>query len=267
MKLVALMRAARGPADVQTVADACALTLAEARMRFGSEPPGLVARLEDDAAHAVVEKLNASGVLALACPLPVRNDKERTVVHTFEVGGVGVTLTPRSGAPLIMPWSDIAVILRGARAIISREDRTEKQRQFALGTALATGGLKLSSTVRRTVHTESEDTERLLLVYDSGGRCAALYESQVVFTCLGPAMQASRAANMETVIRMIRERAPHALYDERLIRMGRRTLPFFLPNERHQQGGTATRTVTETSSSVDVLAEILWRAATQGMLS
>ena len=89
----------------------------------------------------------------------------------------------------------------------------------------------------------------------------------MVFTSLGAAMQPSRTANMATLVRMLRERAPAAFYDERLVQLGRRSIPFVLGGESHAATRLTSHTVTETSNSVDVLAEILRRAVTQGLLA
>jgi hypothetical protein len=266
MKLVSSLRASRGPADAKLFAEACGLTVAEASMRLASEPPALLVRLEDQAADEAVKKLRGGGMSVLACPLPVPSDRDRTLARTFAFTDAGATFTPRSDSPLEMPWGEVAIILKGSRAVRSRTERSEKETQLSIGTAVATGGLKFTTTTRKTVRTETEETEQFLFVYDRGGNCAAIYESVAAFTCLGKAMQPSRTANMATVARMLRERAPAAFYDERLVRMGRRSLPFLLSGERHSGGQDVSHTITETAGSVDVLAEVLRQAVVNRLL-
>ena len=52
----------------------------------------------------------------------------------------------------------------------------------------------------------------------SGEPPLALYEQRTNYGFLGPALQASSAANFMTVVTMLRQRAPRARFDERLLR-------------------------------------------------
>src|SRR5712671_4457571 len=58
----------------------------------------------------------------------------------------------------------------------------------------------------------------------------------------------------------LREKAKAAFYDERLLRLGRRPLPFLAGSESRSQAGTIVSTRTETSGSLDVLAEVMRQA-------
>ncbi|MGZ3461375.1 MAG: hypothetical protein ACXU86_23030, partial [Archangium sp.] len=86
------------------------------------------------------------------------------------------------------------------------------------------------------------------------------------FSCLGAAMQPTRMANMAMLARLLRDKAPRAFYDERLLRLGRRPLPLFAGGESHAQTGKTSQKRLDTSSGLDVLAEVLWRAVEAGLL-
>ena len=77
------------------------------------------------------------------------------------------------------------------------------------------------------------------------------------------------AANVVAVGRLLRERAPNAFFDERLVKSGRRPLPVYLVGgggeTQVSQGGT-TSTRMSTASGVDVLAEALFQAVVAGLL-
>ena len=122
----------------------------------------------------------------------------------------------------------------------SQVTKKETQRKFALGTALLTQGLKITKTETREVTSKLEDPEHFLLVYGRGGT-AAVYEAEVIFLSLGDQIQPSRLANLNLVTERLRKAAPQARYDDRLLRLGRRPLPF-------------------EGDSVDVVAEILRNA-------
>ncbi len=267
MKLVAIVRTpARLDEAARAVADAAGLALAEARMRLAPEPPALLARLEEDEAAALVAALRKSGLAALAVDARCPTDKDRTVARFFSVDDGGITLTPRFGDSLEVEWPDVVAILRGVRASRSEIARTEKSKRFSLGTAIVTGGLSLTRTSTKTVRSSEEAMEQVILVYARGGRAATLAENQLDFSCLGAGMQPSSTGNMLELARILRERAKGAFYDERLLRLGRRPLPFLAGGESRSQTAAVTKTLTDTSGSLDTLAEMMRRALMEALL-
>ena len=91
-------------------------------------------------------------------------------------------------------------------------------------------------------------------------------ESDLDFTWLGPGMQPSSTANMVEVARLLREKAKGAFYDERLLRLGLRPLPFLAGGESRSQLPTMTTLRTDTSGSLDTLAEVVRRAVAEALL-
>ena len=267
MKLVALVRAPAHPDEAaKAVAGAAGFTLAEARMRLAPEPPTLLVRLEPEKADALVVALRKAGLAVLALDSHCPSDRNRTVACSFAFADTTVTFTPRFGDPVEVAWLDVRAILRGLRASRSEVERTEKSRKLSLSAAVATGGLRMTSTTVKTVRSSEESTEQVILVYARDGRTATLAESEVDFSCLGPAMQPSSTGNMVELARRLRERAPGAFYDERLLRLGRRPLPFLTGGESRSQTATVTNTRTDTSGSLDVLAEVMRQALALGLL-
>ncbi len=267
MKLVAIVRVPRQPEEAaKALADALGLTLAEARMRLAPEPPALLARLEPDEAVALVVSLRKGGLAALAVDVPCPTGKDRTVAHSLSFSDAGITFMPRFGDSMQVLWADVLAIMRGLRASRSDVERTEKSRSFSVATAVATGGLKMTRTSTKTVHSRDESTEQVVLVYARDGRVAMLAEHQLDFSCLGPAMHPASTGNMVELTHRLREKAKAAFYDERLLRLGRRPLPFLAGSESRSQAGTIVSTRTETSGSLDVLAEVMRQALAEGLL-
>jgi hypothetical protein len=267
VKLVAIARAPVQP-DVATraLADATGLTLAEARMRLAPEPPALLARLDPDKADAIVAALRKAGVAAIALDAHIPSDKDRTVARSFAIADAGVTFAPRFGDPLDIAWPDVLAVLRGARASRSDVERTEKSKSLSVGAAVATGGLKLTRTSMKTVRSSEESTEQVILVFARDGRAAMLSETELDFSCLGMRMQPSSTGNMVELAGTLRDRAKGAFYDERLLRLGRRSLPFLAGGESRSQTATLTKTRTDTSGSLDALAEVMRQSLMQGLL-
>ncbi|MFL5300017.1 MAG: hypothetical protein ACJ79R_06715 [Anaeromyxobacteraceae bacterium] len=267
MKLVAL---ARAPADreaaARAVASATGLTLAEARMRLAPEPPALVARLEAQAADALVAAPRKDGLAALAVALPVPSDADRLPVRSVTLGPEGVAFTARTGDALEVRWPEILAVLRGLRASRRDAERTEKTRKLSLTGMAATGGLPLTRTTSQTVRSSEESVEQVVLVYVRDGGAVTIAEREVDFSCLGPGMQPSSTGNMVEIARRLRERAPAAFHDDRLLRLGRRPLPFIAPSESRAQTRTIVETRTDTAGSLDALAEVMRRGIVEGVL-
>jgi hypothetical protein len=102
-----------------------------------------------------------------------------------------------------------------------------------------------------------EDTEQLVLLHTDALRLF-LGEQALEFSGLGPLLQPARTANLGVLQQELVRRTPRAFHDDRLLRLGRRALPFVL-------GGSGERR-SDTRSSVDVLAEVLDQAVRTGLL-
>ncbi len=248
------------------MAGALGLAPAEARMRMAAECPALLARLAPDAAGALVRALRQVGVAALSVDERVPTDDDRILARSFSVTDDGATFTPRLGPGVEIKWPEVVAVLRGLRAARTEVDRSEKSTTFSLSTAVATGGLKMSRTSRKVVHSSEEATEQVVLVYVRGGRTVLLSERHVDFSCLQQDRQPSSTGNMAELARRIRERAKTAFHDDRLLRMGRRPLPFVGGGESRSTTRTMAVTSIDTAGSLDVLAEVLREAVAEGLL-
>ena len=267
MKLVAIVRAPANPEQAaRALADAAGVTLAEARMRLAPEPPALLARLEPEEASALVAALRKAGLAALAVDARCPTDKERMGARSFVLDDAGVTFTPRFGGSMKLAWPEVAAILRGLRASRSEVERTEKSKRLSIGSAVATGGLVMTRNSAKTVRSSEEAIEQVIFVYGLGGRAATLAESELDFRCLGMGMQPSSTANMVELARSLRERAKGAFYDERLLRLGRRPLPFLVGGESRALLPAVKTIHTDTSSSLDTLAEVMRQAVAEALL-
>ncbi len=263
MKVIALVKAPKDPeAAAQVLARESGTTLAEARMRLAPEPPALLARLVPEATDAIADRLRAGGLQALA--ISTQPAPGRTRVKSVDFQPNLVRFLPRAGEALEIPFGDIAAILRGISAVTTESETIEKQKKLNWGATLA--GLPMQKTVTRTVRSETEDIENAIYVYAADGRCAVLRELSMELAWLGKALQPSRTANMMLIARMLRERAPGAFYDERLVRLGRRPVPFLALGESQVSSKAGTTTTQDTSSVLDLLAEALFQGVRQRML-
>lgn len=267
MKLVGLVKRPTGPeAAARVFAEAAHLTPAEARMRLAPEPPAVLARVEAAAADILVGVLRQAGLAALAIELPVPSDDDRILARTFAISEAGAAFVSRGGDTMQVGWDEVTAVLRGVRSRRADVETTEKSRHFSPGAAVITGGLKMTRTTTATVRTTEESIEQVLLVLARDGRVAELAESRLDFSCLGARMQPSSAANLLEIARLLRERAKGALHDDRLVRLGRRQLPFVATTDWRFQGGGARTTLTDSSGTLDVLVEIMRQGLAQQLL-
>lgn len=268
MKLVALVRTPANPeAAASVLGGALGITLAEARMRLAPEPPALLARLTPDMADPLVAILRQSGLAALAVEAAGPSDARRLKARTVAFGAAGGLFQPRSGEPLSLPWSEVGAILRGASLVRAETEATEKSKSFSVATTLISQGVKTMRTTERTVRSQEEVLEQVLFVFGRGGQRVVLRERELDFSCLGPDMQPTRIANMTVLAGLLRRHAPGAFYDERLVRLGRKQLPLFAAsNEAHLNTANTAQKLTDTSSGLELLAEVLWRAVAEGLL-
>jgi len=257
MHLVASIKKASDlEAAVAALEASAAMTKAEARMRLAPEPPALLARLPPEVAAGVVTALGRAGLPALAVDEDVPSDSERLQVRGFAFEAGSGQFNSRTGEALAVPWDDVRLVLRGVRTSRTTTEHTETRQKLAPGRAVLTGGLVFTKKTTSTIRNVQEDSEQFLLVHTDAVRLI-LAEQALEFSGLGPLLQPARTANLNVLQQELQRRTTRAFHDDRLLRLGRRALPFIL-------GGNERRS--DTRGVVDVLAEVLDQAVRTGLL-
>jgi hypothetical protein len=245
-------------AAVSALVASAGMTRAEGRMRLAPEPPALLARLPAGEAARVVAELRSAGLQALAVEEDVPSDRDRFLVRSFAFeAGSGRFVSP-SGESLAVAWDEVRLVLRGVRTSRTATEHTETTVKFAPGRAVLTGGLVLTKKTTSTTRDVQWDSEQFLLLHSTAGHRLLLGEHTLEFSGLGPLLQSARTTNLGVLAHELMKRTPQAFHDHRLIRLGRRALPFILG------GGNERRS--NTHAAVDVLAEVLDRAVRTGLL-
>jgi hypothetical protein len=222
----------------------------EARMVVAAGYPSIVAtRADAEHASALVARLHMRGYDAVAVdsaeivPSEAMTAMDR---FAFEPGAVVV-------AHARLELADILCMLRATHRTRSATETTTTERRFSAGRSLLTGGLSNTTTVAKHAMQSAESREQVLYVFRRSGETPwILREQGRHYEGLGEALGRTQVENFATTIRLLRERAPTATYDERLV--GRARVA-----ERSAVHGTAAHsTVTSSSSAgVDALAHLV----------
>jgi hypothetical protein len=266
MKLLAVVKAPQDPqAAREAVARVLGITLAEANMWLSAEAPALLTSLPDDDAERLAQALRAEKLAALTCPLPVPSEG-RLTARTLSLEPDAVTFEDRQGAQLRIPYRELTAILRGQQMVRTENATTQKVKQFSVTRAVITQGLSFSKTTERTVRSQAEEVTHFVRVYSASGAWAAVEDNQMAFACLGPELQSTKLGNINKVVQLLRARAPQAVFDDRLLRLGRRPLPFTLAAPTTLREGQTATSRMDTSSSADVIAHLLVAGLREGLL-
>ncbi len=215
--LVAILALAT-PVDVEAKALAADLgtTPYEERLRLTPGMPAVVLSTTDgDAARTLLAKLRARGHRAHACSAAAVVPAASMVsLRNFQLDADGLEA---GGAQL--PWSEVAALVRARTVRTSETTTTVKEKKFDLGRAVLTGGMMIRKVHTRDVVTRNEDFEQVLYVFRSDGDTPwLLREHATNYAALGAALAPSSSQNFATAIARFREHAPHARFDDSLLR-------------------------------------------------
>jgi len=127
-------------------------------------------------------------------------------------------LKGKMGASAAFAIDDTLAILRAVRGEHTTQTHTTTERTFAVGRAIASGGLLISKKSTRTDTKTREEREQVLFLFRKAGDAWVVRESCTLFEGLAELMAASVAENLVRLIAELRARAPDATFDDRLTR-------------------------------------------------
>lgn len=194
-------------------------TLYEERQRIGHAFPRVVATCADrQAADLERAALAAAGVRAVVIDCnAIEHDAERLLIRRFALEPEALAAETHDGRQVAVPYSSMSMLIRGVEIESQTTTVTTKKRKLSASRAIATGGLSTHKKVKQETTSHSERRGPYLLVYAPDKPTLTLRENTLVFSNLGDAKQASRAANFGWLIDQLRDRAPGAIYDDRLM--------------------------------------------------
>ncbi len=141
---------------------------------------------------------------------------DMTELVRFVLAPTGVVADERTGVEL--PYADIGALVRAQHRGTTTTTEQVKERKLRPVMAIATGGLVMSKKTTREVTRHEEHREQVLYVFRRSGEAPwILRERGALYGGLGADAAPTAFENFQTTIRKLRERAPAAAYDERLM--------------------------------------------------
>jgi len=117
-----------------------------------------------------------------------------------------------------LPFADIGVLVRAMHRSTTTTTEQVKERKLRPVMAVATGGLVTSKKTTRETTRHEEHREQVLYVFRRCGEPPwILRERGAIYGGLGADIAPTAFENFQTTIRRLRELAPAAAYDERLM--------------------------------------------------
>jgi hypothetical protein len=217
MHIVAIAELASSPADLSGLANELGTTLYELKLTLSAGLPAVVLATQDaSAAERAALAISRSGHRLVRCER--RDVVESSAMTTLtDIAFDPDALRAGGVANERLPYDDILALLSATQRRSETSTREEKERKLRPGMAIITGGLVLSKTTRREVVTQTEVRDAVLYIFRrSLARPWILRERGARYAALGDALRPSSLENFATSIRLLRERARGAIFDDRL---------------------------------------------------
>jgi hypothetical protein len=204
----------------QSLADALRITPYEARSRINgsSGGPTIVATFatSEQATHCVA-RLNDFGFKTLKIePCQIESDKNRFFVRTLQFLADRLHLVTQENRALDIPYHDVKLLLRGAGIVTHTQVESNTKKKFALGRAVATGGLVRNKKVKSATQNHNQERQPFCHIYAQGQGPIVLRQADIDYTGLGVNRQLSRDANFNWICTELRNRCNAADWDDRL---------------------------------------------------
>jgi hypothetical protein len=203
---------------IRPLASDLGITPYELRLVFNAGLPAVVLVTADETqARAAVAAIARHGHAALFCARrDVVPSGHMTLLRDFQFAKSAIV--PQAGSSDRLPYDDIAVMLRATHRTTSETTEDVKERKLRPIMAVATGGLVLSKTTTRTVTSQTAHNETVVYLFRrSASPPWILKERSARYIGLGEYLRPTSLENIATTVRLLREYAPEAAYDERLM--------------------------------------------------
>ena len=255
MALVALSTAVEVEAPL--LAADLGATPYETALLLRAPSPVLLLRTDDRArATDLLAKVRGRGHDVVACDASaVVSSAAMVHVRSLSFEADALVVTTPGGPAARLEWGDAVAFVRAVHR--SRSESVEKNtsQKFDLGRAAMSGGMMVTKKVTTTTKLAAEEREPVLYVFRQSGAPLLFQQSRTRYEGLGADLKPSQLENFATLVRILRERAPRAAYDERLLAPR--------PSNDRVRAGANGAVSSSTSDGVDLLAHLVAMAASR----
>jgi hypothetical protein len=229
----------------------------ETALLLRAPSPVPLLRTEDRArAIDLLAKLRGRGHDAVACDASaVVSSAAMTHVRSFVLEPEALRVSGASGQDDRVEWASAVALVRAVHRTRSESIEKNTSQKLDLGRAAMSGGMMVTKKVTTTTKHASEEREPVLYVFRQNGAPLLFEQSRTRYEGLGAELRPSQLENFATLVRVLRERAPYAAFDERLLapRAG---------NDRIRAGAHGAVS-SSTSDGVDLLAHLVAMAVSR----
>jgi hypothetical protein len=226
------------------------LTVYETAVMLRAPMPVVILRTEERArALDLLGKLRARRHDAVACELSaVASSEDMFRPKSFRFEGTDIVGTGQ-GVEQRLPLANVFSLVRATHQKRTEQTVTTRERRPSFGRALMTGGLMMTKTTTKESRRVDTEKEPVLYLFRADGAPWLLAATELRYDGLGPEMRVSKAENFEVLLRRLREAAPDAPFDARLVSI-RTSLDTVVTSG-------ANHTSTTSASMIDLLAHIV----------
>ena len=229
----------------------------EGALLLRAPPPVPVLRTEDRArTRDLLAKLRGRGHDVVACEArAVVASADMSHVRSFVIEPGALCATSTNGQTDRVEWGEVVAFVRAVHRTRSESIEKSTGHKFDLGRAAMSGGIMVTKKITTTTTQTSEEREPVLYVFRQRGVPLLVQQSRMRYDGLGPDLRPSQIENFATLVRALRDRAPSAAYDERLITAR--------PSTDRVRAGAHGSVQSSTADGVDLLAHLVAMAVSR----
>ena len=201
----------------------------ETRLLLAGKIPRIIAHYQTgELAEPVVRRLRSLGLVVILCTdSELARHSAAFRAHSLKFGDGEVTFSGEGSQQRIIKANDLFLILEGTMLTRSDKETTKTTKKFNLTATIITGGIPVWSKVKVKTGELSFQSEYFVRLYDktSSDPVIEILQNELDYSFLGTKKASSCLANLQEVVKGLRQAFPAAIFDDNL------TEPFTTPKE------------------------------------
>lgn len=192
----------------------------DTRLLLAGQIPRIVASQQDVAGSQLIsQRLNDLGLTTFVYKdSDLRRPAQCFIAHTLQFYGNRMVFCDRDGYTTVLESKSVLLILTGRFQGSIDTETTKTKRKFSVAGTVMTGGIPIWKNVKEKTTDVVITSECFVRIYDgeSPETCVEIIENEMDYSFLGEAMAPTAFVNFKTVVKILRESLPHAVFDDRL---------------------------------------------------